>query len=76
MTFKEWISWSYITQAIEFSVIALIALGYRYWKKKQPYKPADFAFNSCPIKNCRLGRGHMMPCWDGTPDPKYDERTK
>ena len=64
----------YLAQAIEFFVLGLALYFLQRWQKKHP--PKLVPVNPCSIKGCRLGSGHLMPCWDGTPDPNYKERTK
>ena len=78
MNFWEWLKFSYGTQAIELLVLGVIFWAVKRWRRKHPPKmPAmsDFPLNRCSVENCRLGAGHVMPCWDGTPDPNYKART-
>jgi len=75
MTFGEWLKYSYITQAIEVAVMVVGLYAYKAWRKRHPSKLTPMPDNKCSTADCRLGAGHIMPCWDGTPDPNYKTRT-
>lgn len=72
LTANEWVRATIIADVFHWGIVgvlALIGLLVQRWLRRRQRHTVP-----CPVPKCQLGRGHVMPCWDGTPDPKREER--